>query len=112
MKTALSFIFGVLWAGTLWAQLYVEGILLTPSNTGVYIEVMPLRRMDGTYHFGIDYGQRRKNRPHDCLSDSKGRRYEFRSTVDGLNYLYENGWEVVTVYPVEDIRRYLMKRRS
>lgn len=93
------------------AQLYVEGTLLTPSNTGAYIEVTPLRRPDGTYHMGVDYGQTRSRRPHDCLTDNKGRRYEFRSAIDGLNFIYENGWEVVIVYPVEDIRRYLMKRR-
>ncbi len=102
---------GLCWSALLSAQLYVEGTLLTTSNTGAYIEVTPLRRTDGTYHMGIDYGQTRSRQPHDCLTDSKGRRYEFRSAIDGLNYLYDNGWEVVVVYNVQDIRRYLMKRR-
>ncbi len=93
------------------AQLYVEGTLLSPSNTGVYLEAIPLRRIDGTFHLGIDYGQRRNRRPQDCLTDSKGRRYEFRSAVDGLNYLYENGWEVVEAYTIEQMRVYLLRRR-
>jgi hypothetical protein len=95
------------------AQLYVEGVLLDASNTGTYLEVTPLRRNDGTYHFKIDYGQKPKAdiKPGECLTDEKGRRYEFRSTVDGLNFLYEHYWEVHIVYNVEDMRRYLLTRR-
>ncbi len=95
------------------AQLYVEGTLLDASNTLAYLEAKPLRRNDGTYHFQIDYGQKPKPgvKPGECLTDNKARRYEFRSAVDGLNFLYENGWEVVVVYDVEGIRRYLLKRR-
>lgn len=95
------------------AQLYVEGVLLNATNTSAYLEATPLRRTDGTYHFKIDYGQKpdRSANPGECLGDDKARRYEFRSTVDGLNFLYEHGWEVLVVYNVEDIRRYLLKRR-
>jgi hypothetical protein len=95
------------------AQLYVEGVLLDATNTSAYLEATPLRRNDGTYHFKIDYGQKVKAdvKPGECLTDSKARRYEFRSAVDGLNFLYENGWEVAVVYNVEDMRRYLLKRR-
>ena len=87
--------------------------MLDAGNTGIYLEATPLRRNDGTYHFQIDYGQKPKRdaKPGECLGDDKARRYEFRSTVDGLNFLYENGWEVVVVYNVEDLRRYLLKRR-
>ena len=95
------------------AQLYVEGTLLNSTNTSAYLEATPLRRTDGSYHFQIDYGQKanRSAKPGECLTDDKGRRYEFRSAVDGLNFLYENGWEVSVVYNVEDLRRYLLKRR-
>ncbi|MCC6460610.1 MAG: hypothetical protein IT260_09090 [Saprospiraceae bacterium] len=95
------------------AQLYVEGTRLDASNTSNYLEATPLRRADGTYHFQIDFGQKanRNTKPGECLTDDKGRRFEFRSTVDGLNFLYENGWEVNVVYNVEDLRRYLLKRR-
>lgn len=95
------------------AQLYVEGVSLDATNTSAYLEATPLRRTDGTYHFQIDYGQKAKRevKPGECLTDDKSRRFEFRSAVDGLNFLYENGWEVLVVYNVEDIRRYLLKRR-
>jgi len=93
------------------AQLIVEGTVLNASNTSAYLEATPLRRTDGTYHFQIDHGQKVKTGEKECLTDDKGRRYEFRSTVDGLNFLYENGWEVDVVYDVSDMRRYLLKRR-
>jgi len=61
----------------------------------------------------VDYGQKAKRdiKPGECLTDAQGRRYEFRSGVDGLNFLYENGWEVAEVYTYEELRRYLLKRR-
>ena len=95
------------------AQLYVEGTMLNTTNTSAYLEATPLRRNDGTYHFKIDYGQKTSGTlsRSECLTDDKARRYEFRSTVDGLNFLYENGWEVSVVYDVSDMRRYLLKRR-
>lgn len=94
-------------------QLYVEGVALGSTNTSAYLEATPLRRTDGTYHFQIDYGQKAdpKVKPGECLTDDKARRYEFRSTVDGLNFLYEHGWEVVLESTVADMRRFLLKRR-
>lgn len=106
----LCFLAQSLFAG---AQLFVEGTALNSTNTSAYLEATPLRRTDGTYHFQIDYGQKAQAgvKPGPCLTDEKGRRYEFRSTVDGLNFLYENGWEVTVVYNVEDMRRYLLRRK-
>jgi hypothetical protein len=94
-------------------QLYVEGTALDASNTSAYLEATPLRRTDGSYHFKIDYGQKAdaKAKPGECLTDDKGRRYEFRSAVDGLNFLYEHGWDVVLESTVADMRRFLLKRR-
>ncbi|MBK8192259.1 MAG: hypothetical protein IPK76_03195 [Lewinellaceae bacterium] len=95
------------------AQLFVEGTELTLLNTSAYLEASPLRRTDGTYHFQIDYGQKpdSKTKPGECLTDNKARRFEFRSTVDGLNFLFEHGWEVVLTSDVGDMRRFLLKRR-
>ncbi len=106
----LLFLLQGFWAA---AQLYVEGVLLTPANTSAYLEAIPLRRSDGTYHFQVDFGQKPdpKAKPGECLTDDKARRYEFRSTVDGLNFLFENGWEVLLTSDVGDMRRFLLKRR-
>ncbi len=111
MKHLFITALGLLWSTLLSAQLYVEGTLLTPSNTGAYMEIRPLRNSDKSFLISVDYGQRRSQRPFDCLTDDKGRRYEFHSAVDALNFLYDNGWEVIAVYTVQEMRRYLLRRR-
>ncbi|MDX2135647.1 MAG: hypothetical protein SFV52_12705 [Saprospiraceae bacterium] len=96
-----------------WAQLFVEGIRLTENNTSQYIEVVPLRTQESRFHVVVDYGQNHRARlsENDFLTDTEGRRLDFRSTTDALNYCYENGWELFEVYVFDDIRRFLLKRR-
>lgn len=91
------------------AQIYVEGVKLEPSNTGQYLEIDPMFREDGRCAFQVDYGQ--ANPKEDYLSDQHGRRFDFRSLVDGLNYFYEEGWQVDQVSVMDRGRRYLLKRR-
>jgi hypothetical protein len=40
-----------------------------------------------------------------------GRRFDFRSLVDGLNFFYDEGWEVAQISTLERGRRFLLKRR-
>jgi hypothetical protein len=96
------------------AQVYVDGVRLDASNASAYVEAVALRKEDEGYHFILDYGQKveTKRTKGDFLTDAEGRRYEFRSAVDGLNFLFENGWEVSEVYVYNDIRRYLLRRRA
>jgi hypothetical protein len=54
MKSLLTITLIVLSSAIACAQLYVEGTLLSPSNTGAYLEATALRRIDGTFHMGID----------------------------------------------------------
>ena len=63
-----------------------------PDNTGQYIELDPLFKTDGRCTFSVDYGQ--SNPKQDFTTDVNGRRFDFRSLVDGLNFFYEQGWEV------------------
>lgn len=91
------------------AQIYVEGVKLEPSNTGQYLEIDPLYREDGRCAFQVDYGQ--SNPKQDFVSDVNGKRYDFRSLVDGLNVFYDEGWVVLDVVSTDRGRRYLMKRR-
>lgn len=91
------------------AQIYVEGAKLEPSNTGQYIELDPMYREDGRCAFQVDYGQ--ANPKEDYLTDANGRRFDFRSLVDGLNFFYEEGWEVSQISVMERGRRFLLKRR-
>lgn len=91
------------------SQLYVEGVKIEPSNTGQYIEIDPLYREDGRCTFRVDYGQ--SNPKEDFITDEHGKRFDFRSLVDGLNVFYEEGWEVAQVTVQERGRRFLLKRR-
>lgn len=114
MKKAILLLMGIAISLSVSAQIYVDGILLGPTNSSAYLEVVALRKeADGRYHFVADYGQAQDAdlTKGDFLTDEKNSRYEFRSQIDGLNFLYENGWEVAQVYVYKDLRRYLLKRR-
>ena len=91
------------------AQIYVEGVKLTPDNTGQYLELDPQFRTDGRCTFSVDYGQSEPKK--DFVTDVNGKKYDFRSLVDGLNFFYEEGWEVGQITVLESGRRYLLKRR-
>ena len=91
------------------AQVFVEGVKIEPTNTGQYIELDPLYREDGQCTFRVDYGQ--SNPKEDYVTDSRGKRYDFRSLVDGLNIFYVEGWEVAQVSVLDRGRRFLLKRR-
>lgn len=91
------------------AQIFVEGVKIEPSNTGQYIEIDPLYREDGRCTFRVDFGQ--SNAKEDFVTDVNGKRYDFRSLVDGLNFFYEEGWQVDQVSVLDRGRRFLLKRR-
>jgi len=102
----LAFLAGTLWAS---AQIYVEGVKVEPSNTGQYIELDPMFRDDGRCSFRVDYGQ--SNPKEDFVSDNFGKRYDFRSLIDGLNFFYQEGWQVDQITVLDRGRRFLLKRR-
>ena len=91
------------------AQVFVEGVKIEPTNTGQYIELDPLYREDGRCTFRVDFGQ--SNPKEDYVTDVNGKRYDFRSLVDGLNFFYEEGWQVDQVSVLDRGRRFLLKRR-
>jgi hypothetical protein len=106
------FILSLLLANGLFAfaQVYVKGIQLTAANTGNYFEVDPSFLTNGRCIFQADYGQSEPK--EDYLTDSNGKRVDFRSLVDGLNFLYDNGWEVAQITVQQERgRRFLLKRR-
>jgi len=91
------------------AQIFVEGVKIEPTNTGQYIELDPLYREDGRCTFRVDFGQ--SNPKEDYVTDENGRRFDFRSLVDGLNFFYEEGWQVDQISVLDRGRRFLLKRR-
>jgi hypothetical protein len=91
------------------AQVFVEGVKLEPSNTGQYLELDPLFREDGRCAFQVDYGQ--ANPKQDYVTDVNGKRFDFRSLVDGLNFFYEEGWVIDQISVLERGRHFMLKRR-
>ena len=92
------------------AQIYVEGVKITPDNTGQYLELNAQYRAGSRCAFVVDYGQ--ANSSEDYVTDEHGERIIFRSLVDGLNTFYREGWEVAEISVMETSgRRYLLKRR-
>lgn len=91
------------------AQIFVEGVKIEPGNTGQYLEIDPLFREDGRCTFRVDFGQ--SNPKEDFVTDVNGKRFDFRSLVDGLNFFYEEGWQVDQVSVLDRGRRFLLKRR-
>ncbi len=91
------------------AQIFIDGVKLESSNTGQYLELDPLYREDGRCTFRVDYGQ--SNPREDFVTDEHGKRFDFRSLIDGLDFFYEQGWQVDQVSVVDRNRRFLLKRR-
>ncbi len=92
------------------AQIFVEGVQLTPDNTGQYIELDPIFKGNGECALVVDYGQ--ANPRQDFVTDANKKRFDFRSLVDGLNYFYANGWELAIATTQESTgRRFFLKRR-
>ena len=91
------------------AQIFVEGVKIEPTNTGQYIEIDPLYREDGRCTFRVDFGQ--SSPKEDYVTDVNGKKFDFRSLVDGLNFFYEEGWQVDQVIVLERGRQFLLRRR-
>ncbi len=110
MKKIPLLIVCLLASASAFAQIYVEGVKLSPDNTGQYLEVDPQYKTDGACTFSVDYGQ--SGPKEDFISDENGKQVEFRSLVAGLNYFYNQGWELVVATVQERSgRKFLLKRR-
>lgn len=48
----------------------------------------------------IDYGERRSVWKDNRLKDEGGKVIKFNTVVDALNYMGENGWQLVNAFPV------------
>ena len=99
------------------AQLFVEGVELTPENAGKYM-VLQVGRGVGSSQIRVivDYGQAKRLNERQVLTDSKGETSYFNNMVNALNFFDENGWEVAQVYvvgdPLAQTTNYLLKRKE
>ena len=71
---------------------------------------------NGKLNLMVDFGQ--EDTPDDSrgqafvLNNRKGLVMEFNSIIDGLNYMYRNGWEVLNSKNIDGYESFIMKRRD
>lgn len=80
-----------------------------------YIEIWdkPIKSIEKSYAL-VDYGQISDddNNASWTISNRNGSPLEFNGTVDVLNYMYRNGWEIMHNKTTDGYESYLMKRRA
>ena len=97
------------------AQIYVEGILLDSTNSGMYLEI-GTGGVSSPYIIDVDYGQSARPRiGYLRLTNEKREAIKFKSMVGALNFFDKNDWEVVdtiTEVTTNSIKYLLRKKQS
>lgn len=121
MKKSILLLVGLLLSGMLAAQ----NVEPTPApNTGALM-AKPVRYLYAeiigdhlpnykTNKVIIDFGQESKVLKNNWICDSKGRRIQFNSTIEALNYMIRQKWEFVQAYtsgPDNDNTHFLLRIR-
>ncbi len=88
MKKVVFLFFFVLFTGTLFSQVFVDGVNINKSNTQ-YCQVA--RSIFGIY---IDYGQKKVKLKAD-ITDKNGNHLKNNKTITILNFMDKNGWELI-----------------
>lgn len=117
MKKLIFPIFFVLLGGAIQAQVMV-GKTDINSRYIQYVEIWdkPIKASDKAMAM-VDFGQ---NSPEDskdktgawAITNRTGQAMEFNGVVDILNYMYRNGWEVMSSKSIDGYESYFMKRRA
>lgn len=109
----IIFVFlAVLFTIQLHAQLFVNGQSLKGIETGQYIRVCVNSEIRYTT-LSIDYGQLSSSiGVGDRIEGKNGRPYKFKSLIDGINQLYDLGWEFIPFDNGIDESNMLFKRRK
>lgn len=80
-----------------------------------YVEVWDKpAKTDGKYLAMVDYGQATQDDAvtNWAVNNMNGQPMEFNGVIDMLNFMYRNGWEVMTTKTTEGYESYFMKRRA
>ena len=95
------------------AQVYVNNIDVNKFDYQ-YLEMWEhFNKSTGKFYALIDYGQMTNSsssRESFKVNHLNGNPMEFNSIISILNYLYKNGWELVSIKSTGDIDSYIMKR--
>lgn len=83
-----------------------------------YIEIVGSANLFSTkLNIRLDFGQENKfwtNKEY-LLKDAEGKKIEFNSMIDALNFMSKNGYELITPYVVTDstvsVYHYLLRKK-
>lgn len=106
-----SFVFNT----TSFTQIFVDTLDLNKATDIIYIEVtFPYKLQLKRFSCSVDYGQERRTfRQTSFLRNEHKNKIYFKSEVEGLNFLYKQGWILVTALNAEDDpKEYIFKRKD
>ncbi|XOV66638.1 MAG: hypothetical protein ACFHU9_13510 [Fluviicola sp.] len=85
------------------AQVIVDGVDINKMEELQYVELVGQTRFINLTKIKVfvDYGQNFSWRQQ-TIEDVNGERSSFNSMVDALNFMYENGWEFVSNYHIDN----------
>lgn len=70
-----------------------------------------MKGMSGKQVFAIDFGQKSELINDKTYKDESGKPLIFDSMIDVMNFMANNGWELVQVYvPASPVCRYVLKK--
>ena len=120
MKKLLFCSLIILSFGRTFGQLIVNDVSINDQKDIQYISVEPVPKGLLTYkiYVSIDFGQPMNLREENLLTDLDKQPRIFNSTMDALNFLYKNSWELISVSAIAEAEpkdsinyRYLLKRK-
>ena len=81
-----------------------------------YLEILPapVLMKSARVNLYINYGQKLKNlsNPEKLVLDSMGKKMDFNSIIEGLNFMNEYGYELVHPYGTEPVYFLMRKKKN
>jgi len=116
-KIILTLVFSCLIGATATLAQKVNGVAVK-DFTVEYIEIAEYPSTGISIRIAVDYGQKGKlwSNAESVLTDNEGKHMYFNSMIAALNFMYQNGYELVNTYTLKSgddlIPRYVLKRKK
>jgi len=102
------------------AQVIINEVDINTEKGTEYCEIVGYGKLlSAKMVIYVDYGQKRKfmtNPKKFYIRDKEGKKIIFYSMIQGLNFMYANGWEFVHCYVATtskgNVYHYLLKRKK
>lgn len=114
MKKLFLFLIALSASAPLFSQIYLDGIPLDSLHEGHYLLIEQSSEITGKCYVMVeaDHDPKTQQLFPVWLTNAEGKRRGFKTRTQALNYFYEEGWEVVFVFPSpDDDGRFLLRRR-